>query len=238
MCFLSGAGAAGPLAAAGAAGLAEAPDAAGLAEEPAGAAADAPWLGAAAVCLLAGAGEGGAAALPQAASSSVRPRATGKDFMPAFYACPVLRCRQILSEQETSFMAKIRHIAIRSEDVEATARMFVEVFGLELVQRRGHGPIDLSDGDVNITVLPMHVGAADREVRPGYEHIGFTVEDQDDTRKRLLEFGAKELNPVALGDAYYESKYKSSEGLVIDVGHWRGTSPIDGKEPAATAANS
>ena len=131
-------------------------------------------------------------------------------------------------------MAKIRHIAIRSEDVEATAKMFVEVFGLELVQRRGHGPIDLSDGDVNITVLPMHVGAADREVRPGYEHIGFTVEDQDETHKRLMASGARELNPVQLGDAYYESKYKSAEGLVIDVGHWRGTSPI-GNEAVGAA---
>ena len=33
---------------------------------------------------------------------------------------------------------------------------------------------------------------------------------------------------LTLGDAYYESKYQSTEGLVIDVGHWRGTSPIDG----------
>ena len=35
-------------------------------------------------------------------------------------------------------MAKIRHIAIRCEDVEATAAFFQQVFGLTLVQRRGH----------------------------------------------------------------------------------------------------
>ena len=133
-------------------------------------------------------------------------------------------------------MAKIRHIAIRAEDPDATAKMFVEVFGLEFIQKRAHGPVDLSDGDVNITVLPMNIGAEGREIRKGYEHIGFSVEDQDETHKRLMAHGASELNPVALGDAYYESKYKSTEGLVIDVGHWRGTSPIDGaKEPAAAA---
>jgi catechol-2,3-dioxygenase len=131
-------------------------------------------------------------------------------------------------------VGKIRHIAIRAEDVEATAKLFTEVFGLELVQRRAHGPIDLSDGDVNITLLPLRLGGREDEERPGYSHIGFTVEDQEEVRGRLMEHGAKELNPVMLGDAYYESKYQSSEGLVIDVGHWRGASPI-GKEAVGSA---
>jgi catechol 2,3-dioxygenase-like lactoylglutathione lyase family enzyme len=132
-------------------------------------------------------------------------------------------------------VAKIRHIAIRAEDVEQTAKLFTEVFGLELVQRRAHGPIDLSDGDVNITLLPLRMGGREDEERPGYSHIGFTVEDQDEVKQRLLGKGARELNPVALGDAYYESKYQSAEGLVIDVGHWRGTSPISAE--AGTPVN-
>ncbi|HLY67826.1 MAG TPA: VOC family protein [Chloroflexota bacterium] len=132
-------------------------------------------------------------------------------------------------------MAKIRHIAIRSEDVEATAKFFVDVFGLELVQRRAHGPIDLSDGDVNITVLPLTLNNTDREIHKGYEHIGFSVEDNDEVHQRLLAHGASELNPVQLGDAYYESKYMSPDGLVIDVGHWRGTSPVDKSAVEAAA---
>ena len=130
-------------------------------------------------------------------------------------------------------MAKIRHIAIRCEDVEATARFFQQVFDLELVQRRDHGPIDLSDGDVNITLLPTTMRGQNRPA--GFEHIGFSVEDADTTRERLMGAGATELNPVALGDAYYESKYKLPQGLVIDVGHWRGTSPLPGQEPAAAS---
>jgi catechol 2,3-dioxygenase-like lactoylglutathione lyase family enzyme len=133
-------------------------------------------------------------------------------------------------------MAKIRHIAIRSEDVEQTVAFFTEVFGLQLVQRRGHGPVDLSDGDVNITVLPLSVGAAG-EVRPGFDHIGFSVEDEVATRDRLLARGASELNPVRLGDVYYESKYRSPQGLVIDVGHWAGASPVGEQAPAGAAAH-
>ena len=123
-------------------------------------------------------------------------------------------------------MAKIRHIAIRVEDVEATASFFQQALGLELIQRRAHGPIDLSNGDVNITLLPARMGAPGTEVRLGFDHIGFTVADQDEARKDLIESGATELNPISLGDAYYESKYRSPQGLVVDVGHWRGTTPI------------
>ena len=128
-------------------------------------------------------------------------------------------------------MAKIRHIAIRSDDVEATAAFFQNVFGLRLVQRRDHGPIDLSDGDVNITLLPTTMRGRTRPA--GFEHIGFSVEDTDATKQRLLEAGAEELNPVPLGGAYYEAKYRLPEGLVIDVGHWRGTSPLPAEESTA-----
>jgi catechol 2,3-dioxygenase-like lactoylglutathione lyase family enzyme len=132
-------------------------------------------------------------------------------------------------------MAKIRHIAIRCEDVEATAAFFQRVFGLQLVLRRGHGPIDLSDGDVNITLLPTT--NARGETKPaGFEHIGFSVDDADATRERLIEAGAKELNPIAMGDAYYESKYQLPQGLILDVGHWRGTSPLPGQATDAAPA--
>jgi catechol 2,3-dioxygenase-like lactoylglutathione lyase family enzyme len=129
-------------------------------------------------------------------------------------------------------MGKIRHIAIRCEDTEKTAQWLQQALELQLVQRRGSGAIDMSDGDVNITLLPLGLGTADRPTRPGVEHIGVTVADDEVARKRLLAAGATELNPIGLGDVYYEAKFKSPEGLVIDVGHWAGTSPIPQQEPA------
>jgi hypothetical protein len=129
-------------------------------------------------------------------------------------------------------MGKIRHIAIRCEDTEKTAQWLHQALELQIVQRRGSGAVDLSDGDVNITLLPLGLGSGDHQARPGVEHIGVTVADDDAARQRLLGAGAVELNPVGLGDVYYESKFRSPEGLVIDVGHWAGTSPIPDAEPA------
>ena len=133
-------------------------------------------------------------------------------------------------------MPKIRHIAIRCEDCEATARLFTDTLGLQLVQRRGSGAIDLSDGDVNITLLPLSLAAAGRPVQAGFEHIGLSVEDDQAMRERLLAAGATELNPVGLGDVYYEAKFKTADGLIIDVGHWAGTSPIASSSSAPASA--
>ncbi|MBV9582416.1 MAG: VOC family protein [Chloroflexi bacterium] len=129
-------------------------------------------------------------------------------------------------------MGKIRHIAIRCEDTDATAQWLHDALELQIVQKRGSGAVDLSDGDVNITLLPLGLGAGDRQVRPGVEHIGVTVADDEVARQRLIQAGAVELNPVGLGDVYYEAKFRSPEGLVIDVGHWAGTSPIPAPETA------
>jgi catechol 2,3-dioxygenase-like lactoylglutathione lyase family enzyme len=128
-------------------------------------------------------------------------------------------------------VGKIRHIAIRCEDPEKTADWLQAALELQLVLRRGSGAIDLSDGDVNVTLLPLGLGTGDHPARPGFEHIGVTVPDDEAARQRLLAAGATELNPVGLGDVYYEAKFKSPEGLVVDVGHWAGTSPIPDPGP-------
>jgi catechol 2,3-dioxygenase-like lactoylglutathione lyase family enzyme len=132
-------------------------------------------------------------------------------------------------------MGKIRHIAIRCEDTEKTAQWLQDALGLQFVQRRGSGPIDLTDGDVNITLLPLSLGTGGTPARPGFEHIGVSVANDDVARERLLANGAMELNPIGLGDVYYEAKFRSPEGLVIDVGHWAGTSPIPAEPVAADA---
>ena len=73
------------------------------------------------------------------------------------------------------------------------------------------------------------------EVRPGYAHIGFAVEDEAETHRRLEALGATTMPaPEPGGHAYYEKKYRGIENLFFDVGHWVGARPLE--QPAIAAA--
>ncbi|MGH7773844.1 MAG: VOC family protein [Candidatus Binatia bacterium] len=126
-------------------------------------------------------------------------------------------------------MAKIRHIAYRAADVEGMANFFVNALGMTITQRRKNRAIDLSDGTTNITVLPMmQAGPNGEPPRQGIDHIGFTVEDEEATGRLLEAEGAKKIATLELGSsAHYEVKFKGPEGIVVDLGHWAGTAPIE-----------
>ena len=136
-------------------------------------------------------------------------------------------------------MAKIRHIAYRAEDVEALADFFVEGLGLERLQRRGNGAVDVSDGTVNITILPMTLARSDGQPsKPGIEHIGFTVVDEADARERIEAAGAREIRRVDLGNPVnYEVKYHCPQDIEVDLGHWVGTAPVEDESLVPTAAS-
>jgi catechol 2,3-dioxygenase-like lactoylglutathione lyase family enzyme len=124
-------------------------------------------------------------------------------------------------------MAKIRHIAYRATDVDAMAKFFVDAMGMKLIQKRKNNAIDLSDGSVNITVLPLDAGRPGNPGRPGIDHIGFTAEDDQEQFRLLEAAGAKKAGTLNLGTAYYEDKFVGPEDIVVDVGHWQGAAPIE-----------
>jgi len=126
-------------------------------------------------------------------------------------------------------MAKIRHIAYRAADVDAMAKFFVDALGMKMIQKRKNDAIDLSDGSVNITVLPLRAGTRDGEPakQPGIDHIGFTAENDQEQFRMMEAAGAKKAGAINLGTAYYEDKFVGPEGIIVDVGHWVGTAPVD-----------
>ena len=127
-------------------------------------------------------------------------------------------------------MAKIRHIAYRAEDVDGMAEFFVKALGMTIKQKRNNNAIDLSDGSVNITVLPLGAGSPNGEKkRAGIDHIGFTAENDTEAFRMMEAAGAKKAGAVNLGTAYYEDKFVGPEGIIVDVGHWVGAAPV-GKE--------
>lgn len=86
-------------------------------------------------------------------------------------------------------MAKIRHIAIVVEDSEKSAEFYKTAFGLEEVFRnknndtRGQWSIFLTDGYINLALLPINQPL-------GVHHFGFAVDDVQAGLDEALAAGA------------------------------------------------
>ena len=134
-------------------------------------------------------------------------------------------------------MAKIKHIAIRTPDPEKTAAFYKDVFGLKEVGQARTGCY-LSDGHINLAILKstdQGTGESPREV-PGYagvDHVGFLVDDAEETRQKLEAAGAKPVwsgpdvhhAPASGPRSYYEIKYRGPDSQVFDISTsgWIGT---------------
>jgi len=137
-------------------------------------------------------------------------------------------------------MPKIKHIALSTQDVEGTARFYIEVFGMREV-----GKIDdpgtrgcfLTDGDINLAILNFKndtaAGIERGKAFSGIHHIGFQVESHDAIAERLVQAGARRREDVerALGmeghqpHGNVEVKYTGPDGVMLDVSEtgWLGT---------------
>ena len=75
-------------------------------------------------------------------------------------------------------MARIRHIAILTEDVDKLVKFYTEGFGLKIVHGIGTATY-LTDGHINLAIIPI---GPEREIegpqlQTGINHFGFEVED-------------------------------------------------------------
>jgi glyoxylase I family protein len=128
-------------------------------------------------------------------------------------------------------MAKLRHLAIATEDPDRTAQFYVDVFEFKRVRTAkgqwGFGHI-LSDGHINLAILKFVTDeAAGVEKGAGYRglhHIGFEVDDVTGTADRVEHAGARARNDIdaALGIPHDgpikgEFKYEGPDGVVFDL---------------------
>jgi catechol 2,3-dioxygenase-like lactoylglutathione lyase family enzyme len=138
-------------------------------------------------------------------------------------------------------MPKLKHIALSTQDVEGTARFYIEVFGMKEIAKiddPGTRGCFLSDGDINVAILNFRNDAAAGAERgkgySGIHHIGFEVESLEDIAEKLRAAGAPRRDDVnrALGvggrqaHGNVEVKYSGPDGIMIDVSEtgWVGTS--------------
>jgi catechol 2,3-dioxygenase-like lactoylglutathione lyase family enzyme len=139
-------------------------------------------------------------------------------------------------------MAKIKHIALSTQDVDRTAAFYVNVFGMKEIARidspnaRGYY---LSDGDLNLAILNFKndaaAGAERGKAWSGLHHIGFQVESLEAITEKLAAAGSEPRHDVneALGVGHgaprhenVEVKYSGPDGVMVDVSEpgWVGTS--------------
>src|SRR5947208_13622267 len=79
-------------------------------------------------------------------------------------------------------MPKIKHIALSTQDVDKTAKFYIEVFGMKEIAKidsPGARGYYLSDGDLNLAILNFKNDAVAGVERgkdwSGIHHIGFPV---------------------------------------------------------------
>jgi methylmalonyl-CoA/ethylmalonyl-CoA epimerase len=121
-------------------------------------------------------------------------------------------------------MARIKHIAIRTRDVEKTAAFYREAFGLEQVGL-GQNGIYLTDGHLNLAILRFQPGKSGEPLRLGIDHLGFHVEDIDASLGRINSLGGKQLTDRAeispadpsQPQSYYEIKCLGPDEQIIDI---------------------
>jgi len=123
-------------------------------------------------------------------------------------------------------MITVRHLAIRTANLPASRRFYEEGLGLHYLGIRPSSvAIDLSDGSVNLTLLPYD-GPSRSALEEGIEfvHLGFVVDDLGTTYRRLIGLGAHiVLDDVnerrELSGAEPQSSFKvlDPDGIVVDV---------------------
>ena len=156
-------------------------------------------------------------------------------------------------------MARIRHIAIQTQDEEATKKFYVENFGLEVVRKldseRTSGYF-LTDGHINVAILRFKnnvVAGAERGTGwSGIHHIGFQVESLEETAAKLAKSVARPRDDINValglgaggapaGHGNVEVRYIGPDNVNFDVSQtgWVGTPsnkvPHDEKAAPQTA---
>src|SRR5262247_3130666 len=117
-------------------------------------------------------------------------------------------------------MPKIKHIALSTQDIEKTAKFYVETFGMKEVGKiddPGTRGVFLTDGDINLAILNFKTDTAagiERGKRfSGIHHIGFQVESLE----------AIGVGPETEGNV--EVKWTGPDDVMLDVSKmgWLGT---------------
>jgi catechol 2,3-dioxygenase-like lactoylglutathione lyase family enzyme len=116
-------------------------------------------------------------------------------------------------------MARIRHIALVTDDPAKTAEFYKNQFGLTELYRRptdsGKDGVWLSDGYIYFAILKYgepgapKLGEGQKSDLRGLHHIGFYVDDEKEAAKSLESVG---FGPIPMGYPEGEARPMRGEG--------------------------
>jgi catechol 2,3-dioxygenase-like lactoylglutathione lyase family enzyme len=134
-------------------------------------------------------------------------------------------------------MARIRHLAITTEDPEKVAAFYVAAFDMKEISCSPNGSRHLTDGYIDLAILNWKT-EKDADVGPngpnysGIHHIGFQVDDMEEACKKLEAAKGEQINQRPGVDIRtrsrtprnYEVKWAGPDGVVLDVSEsgWAG----------------
>ena len=115
-------------------------------------------------------------------------------------------------------MARIRHLAILTEDVEKMVRFYTNSFELEIVEGEGTATY-LTDGHINLAIIPI---GPEREIegehlKEGINHFGFEVDSVEALVPICNEFGASEEVKKRPPNREAEYRLHDPDGNPIDL---------------------
>ena len=127
-------------------------------------------------------------------------------------------------------MPKIRHLAIRTEDVGKLASFYMDVFDMQVLHKdkREGGAIFLTDGYFNLAILPNHEQNAPNggdgngdgvfvDIN-GLYHFGFEVESGEAIVEKMKKLNYPKLpKPRPDGRPYAEVRGSDPDGNYFDI---------------------
>ena len=133
-------------------------------------------------------------------------------------------------------MARIRHIAIATRDLEATKKFYIDGLGLKEVGKINTPTSEgcyLSDGHVNFAILKFKYdepAKTEGTLRyTGIHHFGLEVENMEEARAQIEKAGAVHRPYPGTEEmakrGNVEVKFSGPDGVTIDLSEhgWLGT---------------
>jgi catechol 2,3-dioxygenase-like lactoylglutathione lyase family enzyme len=134
-------------------------------------------------------------------------------------------------------MARIKHIALATQDPEATAKFYIDGLGLKEVGKLNSPTAEgyyLTDGYINLAILKFKYddpATTEGQLRyTGIHHFGCKIEDMDEARAKIEGAGA--VHRPYPGTEHMEArgnvevKFSGPDGVTVDLSEsgWAGAS--------------